>query len=97
MRETLGSHLRAGRLGFRPIYQLGAYVQIRGEPGRWVMELCSPDQLPKHPYREEYRVWWEDDSLESEFVAIVRRKFGSIRLSHGRVLLTLDDNGEILD
>lgn len=66
--RTLGSELRAARLGFRWLPRAGRYVRVSDmlspQAGwdAWRVEWCTPDRLPKMPGKDQrHRAWWEVD------------------------------------
>lgn len=63
--RTLGSELRAGRLGFHWLPDLDRYVRVSDHGADdFLVELAAPDELPKRHSPTPHRCWWEpaDDS-----------------------------------
>ncbi len=99
--ETLGSTLRAARLGFHWMAELGAYVRIREAPDGWAVQVAPRGAMPTKGAAQQYRVWWEtpegEQSIEVDLLAICRRVLGGearvTRLKQA-VGFVIDDSGQ---
>lgn len=80
--ETLGSRLRAARLGYGWLQGVGLYLRVSDAMGlgdRFLFEVAPADALPKTGAKSLHRRWWakrgSDDppSMAPELDAVVRR------------------------
>lgn len=98
--ETLGTHIRGARLGFRWVAQFHAYLRVSDGPlGRISVEVAPPNQLPNRPYGKDYRVWWEEPNTEWAVLdAVERTLVGDNRLTSVKTPLHffLDDQGQFV-
>lgn len=93
---TLGTRIRAARLGFRWSAKHGAWVRIVG--GNWQairVDVAPEEDIPSEKIKgrhiEPYRVWWEDPGILDgirllKHVTRVRKPFSFI----------IDDSGELV-
>jgi len=82
--ETLGTHIRAARLGYRWVPSLNAYMRIADPPssygdGAFTVDLCPPFVVQTRGFgngtKTQHRVWWEDidkDGFPDQFIAHIR-------------------------
>ncbi len=59
-KKTFGSHLRAIRLGFGEVEDIG-YVRIGTGGPPWVVDFCPFGVLPKTTSKSEHVEWWCGD------------------------------------
>lgn len=94
MNPSLGTTLKAYRLGFRLCKQHGAMIRISTVGPRTFIELSPPDQ--KIPSRlpvkaPTYRCWWEGEP----FLHLIEW-LKPIRRVKKYIAVEVDDNGNVL-
>lgn len=85
--ETLGAHIRGGRLGYRWAPALGCYMRIRADQGDgwWWCDLARHARDMTKSKSGEHRCWWEDAELADDLQRAVRfivsgQRSGPLRL-----------------
>lgn len=75
VKETLGSRIRANRLGFRELEGIG-YVRCSDDIGSGVLiEVAQPNTLPTHRKCGHHRCWWEGEpKMHTELARRIKRR-----------------------
>lgn len=100
MYETLGSRMRAYRLGFRWLDSVMAYMRLSDLPEScFLIEIAPADQIPSKGVKRAHRCWWEgnsDDGLADDLSRLCRRVLGGetqrVRVKRF-ISFAIDDDG----
>ena len=91
MTQTLGSTIRAARLGYHWSQAHRCFIRVSGD-GPFRFDLAPDGKIPESRVNE-FRVWWEGDKKIIEEMALLK----NVRAVHQPVTFFVDDDGALVD
>lgn len=93
IKQSLGTTIRASRLGYRKVQGVG-FVRIRDGGPPHVIDVAPFDHVAIDKV-DRHIVWWDDDTLRRMLFEVLFAKFqGAVSVA---VTIRVDDDGKIIE